>query len=147
MYRTFLILAVCAAIGFGGMTLAQHGERVKGNNRAKVLSQKDIVEKLDGKKTKVTTVELNLPPGHEGSPHRHPGPVFGYIIEGEYEWAIDDNPAKRLKAGDTFYEPAGCVHRVSKNPSKTDRARVLAVMLHPHDAKELAIPAKGTKKE
>jgi len=42
-------------------------------------------------------------PGEASSPHRHPGPVFGYVIEGDYEWAIDDNKAKVLKAGDTFY--------------------------------------------
>jgi hypothetical protein len=23
--------------------------------------------------------------------------VFGYVLEGEYEWAIDDQPAKKLK--------------------------------------------------
>ena len=56
-------------------------------------------------------------PGEASAQHRHPGPVFGYVIEGEYEWAIDDNKAKVLKAGDTFYEPTGCLHRVSKNPS------------------------------
>jgi quercetin dioxygenase-like cupin family protein len=104
-----------------------------------MLSERDIVEKLDGKKAKATMVELTLEPGQESSPHRHPGPVFGYVIEGEYEWAIDDQPAKMLKAGDTFYEPTGCLHRVSKNPGKT-KSRVLAVVLHPRDAKRLAVP-------
>jgi quercetin dioxygenase-like cupin family protein len=66
--------------------------------------------------------------------------VFGYVLEGEYEWAIDDKPAKTLKAGNTFYEPTGCLHRVSKNPSDRNKARVLAVVLHPPDAKQLAIP-------
>ena len=74
-------------------------------------------------------------------PHRHPGPVFAYILEGEYEWAIKDQPVKKLKAGDTFYEPAMCLHRVSHNPGKTV-TRLLVVMLHPKDAKELVIPEK-----
>jgi hypothetical protein len=51
-------------------------------------------------------------------PHRHPGPVFGCVLEGEYEWAIDDQPAKKLKVGDTFYEPAMCLHRVFKKPQR-----------------------------
>ncbi|HEY7427900.1 MAG TPA: cupin domain-containing protein [Gemmataceae bacterium] len=146
MPRTFLALAALAAVVAGGMALAQHDEHGKGKPTAKILSQKDVAEKLDGKKAKATTVEVTLGPGQESAPHRHPGPVFGYVIEGEYEWAIDDNPAKTLKAGDTFYEPTGCLHRVSKNPSKKGNTRVLAVVLHPHDAKEIAIPAKKDKK-
>src|SRR4051812_22078146 len=138
MRRTLLALAIAAALG--GMTLAQHGEHGKGT--VKVLSRKDIAEKLDGKKAVATTVEVTFEPGQASAPHRHPGPVFGYVIEGEYEWAIDDKPAKTLKAGDTFYEPTGCLHRVSRNPGKEGRTRVLAVVLHPHDAKDLVIPEK-----
>ena len=63
-----------------------------------------------------------------------------FVKSGEYEWAIDDQPAKTLKVGDTFYEPTGCLHRVSKNPSAKDKARVLAVVLHPRDAKQIAVP-------
>ncbi len=97
---------------------------------------------MDGKKATATTVEVTLGPGQASAPHRHPGPVFGYVIEGEYEWAIDDNPARTLKAGDTFYEPTGCLHRVSKNPSDRNRTRVLAVVLHPREVKEVAVPAE-----
>ena len=49
--------------------------------------------------------------------------------------AIDDNPVKMLKAGDTFYEPTGCLHRVSRNPSKKDTTRIIAVVLHPTEVK------------
>ena len=61
------------------------------------------------------------------------------VIEGYYEWAIDDQAAKTLKAGDTFYEPTGCLHRVSKNPGNT-KTRVLAVVLHAHDTKQISTP-------
>jgi quercetin dioxygenase-like cupin family protein len=84
-------------------------------------------------------VEVTLEPGQASVPHRHPGPVFGYVIEGAYEWAIDDQAVKTLKAGDTFYEPTGCLHRVSKNPGNA-RARVLAVLLHPHDTMQISTP-------
>ena len=50
--------------------------------------------------------------------------------------------ARTLKAGNTFYEPTGCLHRVSKNPSKTGKTRVLAVVLHPEDVKDIVIPEK-----
>src|SRR5579871_5152282 len=106
-------LALC------GLVLAAHDEAEQGKPKVITLSQKDIAEKLDGKKTKATTVEVTLEPGQAGAPHRHPGPVFGYVIEGVYEWAIDDQAAKTLKAGDTFYEPTGCLHRVSKDRKST----------------------------
>jgi quercetin dioxygenase-like cupin family protein len=127
------------ALVIGGLALAAHDEPDKGKPKVAVLSERDIAEKLDGKKSKATTVEVTLEPGQASTPHRHPGPVFGYVIEGEYQWAIDDQPARTLRAGDTFYEPTGCLHRVSKNPGKT-RTRVLAVLLHAHDAKQIAIP-------
>ena len=142
MMRTLLTLAAGIGVGVAGTTAAQQGAR----GPAKTIAARDIVEKLDGKEAKATAVEVTLEPGRAGAPHRHPGPVLGYVIEGEYEWAIDDNPVRTLKAGDTFYEPTGCLHRVSKNPSKKGNTRVLAVVLHPHDAKEIAIPAKKDKK-
>ena len=49
-------------------------------------------------------------------------------------------PAQKLSAGGTFYEPAGSLHRVSRNPSAAGRTRVLAVVLHPRDAKQITIP-------
>lgn len=131
-----------AAVGFvllvAGSIAAQND---KSQRAVRKLSVRDIVEKLDGKKTKVTTVEVTIGPGDMGKPHRHPGPVFGYVLEGTYEWAINDNPAQRLKVGDTFYEPAGSLHRVSSNPSKTARARILAVMLHDANVTDLVLPA------
>jgi quercetin dioxygenase-like cupin family protein len=134
----------CGILAIGGIALAQHQEH--GGGGVKTLSQNDITEKIDGKKSKATTVEVTLGPGASSAPHRHPGPVFGYVLEGVYEWAIDDNAARTLKAGDTFYEPAGCLHRVSKNPSKEGNTRVLAVVLHAADVTEIVIPEKSGKK-
>ena len=144
MKRSHLVLAAAVAIGTGAMTLAGDDAPDKGRPTVKVVSTSDIAEKVDGKKSKAATVEVTLGPGQAGTPHRHPGPVFGYVLEGEYEWAIDDKPAKTLKAGDTFYEPTGCLHRVSKNAGKT-KTRVLAVLLAPQGAKELSLPEKPAK--
>ena len=142
MNRKLLVLAAVAVLGITGLTAARHDE--KAEVKRAVLSATDIAEKLDGKDAKATTVELTIAPGQSSAPHRHPGPVFGYVVEGEYEWAIDDQPAKVLKAGETFYEPTGCLHRVSKNPGKV-KARVLAVVLHPRDAEQIAVPEKEAK--
>jgi quercetin dioxygenase-like cupin family protein len=63
-------------------------------------------------------------------------------LEGEYELGIDDEPTKVFKAGETFYEPTGCLHRVSRNPSAKGQTRLIAVVLHPHDTNEVAVPVE-----
>lgn len=116
---------------------ADHAQPSSGS--VKPLAKRDIVEKLGDKPTAATAVEVSLGPGQSSASHRHPGPVLGYVLEGQYEWAIDDQPAKILSAGDTFYEPGGCLHRVSKNPGN-GKTRVLAWVIHPRDAAQLVIP-------
>jgi len=137
MLRTLLLLSIGVAMGIGGMTFAgvqEDGEAVK------IVREQDIKEKLDGKDAKVSVVEVTIEPGKSGLPHRHPGPGFVCVLEGEYELGIDDQPTKRFKAGETFYEPTGALHRVSKNPAAKGRTRLIAFVLHPRDAHEVAIP-------
>ena len=136
MNRGTLTVAAGIVLGAVGMTAARHDEK---HEAVRPLAVREIAEKLDGKETNATAVEVTYEPGQAGVPHRHPGPTFGYVLEGEYEWAIDDQPAKVLKAGETFYEPGGCLHRVTRNPGKV-KTRVLAWVLHPRDAKDLVIP-------
>jgi quercetin dioxygenase-like cupin family protein len=136
MNRETLIVAAGLVLGAGGLIAAQHKEK---DDAVRTLAVREIDEKLDGKETSATAVEVTFEPGQAGASHRHPGPAFGYVLEGEYEWAIEDQPAKILKAGETFYEPGGCLHRVTRNPGKV-KTRVVAWVLHPRDAKELVIP-------
>ena len=141
MNRTFLALAV----GVGGMALARHDEQ--GGATVTQLSRRDIVEKLDGKDARVTVQEVAIEPGGRVLPHRHTGPVFGYVLEGEYEHALNDEPVTTYTAGDTFYEPSGCVHRVTRNPSARTKTRLLAVILHPRDAEKVTVPEEAAKKD
>lgn len=140
-HRMLLALAICFAIGVGGTTLAQH----TGNGQVKAtdLSRTDIIEKLDGKSASATVREVTFEPGQKDTPHRHTGPVFGYVLEGEYEHAMDDERVKTYKAGETFYEASGAVHRVAQNPSSTTRTRLLAVILHARNDKQVTIREKG----
>src|SRR3954465_12158595 len=140
--RTLLTLALGAALSIGLTPGADHQH---GKVKVTPLSAQDVAEKLDGKDAKVTMIEVTMEPGQASAPHRHPGPVFGYVLEGEYEWAINDQPVKKLKVGDTFYEPTMSLHRVSRNPHASTRTRILAVLLHPRDAKQLSIPEPEKK--
>jgi quercetin dioxygenase-like cupin family protein len=109
----------------------------------KTIAARDIKKKLDGKDAKVTVVEVTIAPGKSGLPYRHPGPGFAYVVEGEYELGIDDQPTKTFKAGETLYKPTGCLHRVSKNPGAKEKTHLTVFVLHPRDAKEVAIPEQN----
>jgi len=133
-----MLLTLATGIGIGaGSMYAGHGHA--DGEKVKLLSATDIREKLDGHETMASVVEVTIAPGEAGLPHRHPGPGFGYVVEGEYELGINDEPTRIVKAGETFYEPTGCLHRVSKNPGKV-QTRLIAVVLHPRDKKEIAVP-------
>ena len=142
MCRSWLLIATGIAVGAGGMAFARFHEHEDGE-AVRTISVQDIQEKLDGKDATMTVVEVTIEPGKSGLPHRHPGPGFVYVLEGRYELGIDDQPTKVFKAGETFYEPTGCLHCVSKNPSARGRTRLIAFVLHPRDAKEIAVPVSG----
>jgi quercetin dioxygenase-like cupin family protein len=148
MRRTLFSLLAGVVIGVGGLALAQHGHGdAHGKGPVvKVVSSVDIDEEVSGKKSKATTFELTFAPGVGGAPHRHPGPIFGFVLEGEFEFAVGDDKVRTLKAGESFYEAAMALHAVSRNPSDKNPTRVLAVMVHPRDAKELVIPEPAKKK-
>ena len=133
-------LAVCFILGLGALTMAQNSK--SDEVKSIQLSQREIIEKLDGKDARATWNVVTIAPGQKDSAHRHTGPVFGYVLEGEYEHAVDNEPTKTYKAGETFYEPSGSVHRVAHNPSAKTETRLLAVILHPRDATQVTVREK-----
>jgi len=56
-------------------------------------------------------------PGAVVPKHTHPGEEVGYVVEGELEVTVEGKPPAKLKAGDSFFIPAGTVHS-AKNPGK-----------------------------
>ena len=109
--------------------------------RVEVMTQ--ALADIPGREVRITL--LDLMPGHASPPHRHPNHhVFGYIVDGTYEWKIDDGPAKTFKPGEAFYEPPGALHAVSRNASATDRAKVVVFMVA--DAKQPSTVVEGAKK-
>lgn len=73
----------------------------------------------------VTVIMLTVAPGATSPPHKHTGPVFAYLLEGEIENQVDPNPSRRYKAGEFFYEPPMHVHRSLRNLSGTKAAKLL----------------------
>lgn len=121
MKRSWPALVAGAALGAAGMTLAHahHDDALNGES-VHPLARYELREKLDDQPAAASVVEVTIEPGKAGLPHRRPGPAIVYVLEGEYELGIDDQPTKIFKAEETFCEPAGSLHRVSKNPGKTE---------------------------
>lgn len=79
----------------------------------------------------VTMVKVELEPGSPGSPpHRHPGPMFGYMLEGEILFELDGQPPERYRAGQSFWEPGGdVVHLKAANASEDEPASFIAIVV------------------
>jgi quercetin dioxygenase-like cupin family protein len=133
------ILTAVVLVAIGGMALARPE---KSDEHARVVASYNLKEKFDGNDATVTMVQVTLGPGQAGTAHRHPGPAFVYVIEGTYELGIDDQPTKIYKAGESFQEPSGCIHRVSRNPAASGDTRLIAFLLHPRSARDILTPVE-----
>jgi quercetin dioxygenase-like cupin family protein len=74
---------------------------------------------------------LELPPGDPGiGPHRHSGPVFGYMLEGEMLFELEGAAPYPIKAGEAFWEPGGdVIHYTAANLLPDRTSRFVVVML------------------
>jgi quercetin dioxygenase-like cupin family protein len=78
-------------------------------------------------------------PGATVGPHTHPGEEAGYLLEGTLVFEQVGKPTVTLKAGETFFVPAGTVHNATNKGS--GRTRVLATYIV-EKGKPLATAAK-----
>ncbi|MFJ1763414.1 cupin domain-containing protein [Amycolatopsis sp. NPDC088138] len=79
----------------------------------------------------VMTATIELPPGDSGTPpHRHSGPVFGYMLDGEMIFELEGEPERVIKAGEAFWEPGGdVIHYQAANNLADAWSRFVVVML------------------
>jgi quercetin dioxygenase-like cupin family protein len=89
-------------------------------------------------------VEVLYPPGGASLPHTHAKSAFiyAYVVSGAIESQVDDGPARVYTAGQAFFEEPGARHRVSRNASKTDPAKLLAVFVVDTSDTPLTTPQK-----
>jgi quercetin dioxygenase-like cupin family protein len=76
-----------------------------------------------------TVLVVEFAPGAASPPHHHPGPVFGYVLEGAFETALDNGDPVTYRAGDIWYEPPRGTHRVARNPSTTEQCKILVFLI------------------
>lgn len=76
------------------------------------------------------TILVTLPPGSDGSPpHRHTGPCFGYVLQGELLFELEGDPERVVRAGETFWEPGGdAIHYQDGNNLADAETKFLVTM-------------------
>ncbi len=79
----------------------------------------------------VMSALIEVPPGDPGTPpHRHSGPVFGYVTEGELRYELEGEPERVVGAGEAFWEPGGdVIHYQAGNALADDWTRFFVVMI------------------
>lgn len=79
----------------------------------------------------VMTVVVEFPPGDPGAPpHRHSGPAFGYMLEGEMLFELEGEPPRVIRAGEAFWEPGGDVIHYQDGNNRADvRSRFVVTMM------------------
>lgn len=130
-----------AVIGLGAVLGATQGTAQPRPSTARV-ALKHAVPAFDGTNLSVQLVEVVYEPGGANASHQHPCPVVGYVLEGALRMQIEGQPEITYRAGDTFVESPGDVHRVSANASQTERARFLAYFTCDRDVAQLSVPTR-----
>ncbi len=101
-----------------------------------------VLPNVPGKSLKAVVVDYA--PGGASPGHTHAGSafIFAYVVSGAIETQVNGEAVKVVKAGDSFYETPGQHHLVSRNASKTEPARLLAVFIVDSDEHVLTTPDK-----
>jgi quercetin dioxygenase-like cupin family protein len=137
--RTFLGLAAAALLPAG--LDAQAAAQPSGARGPAELARHALSGPLEG----FEAVLLELSPSPRGSRaagpgHRHPGPVLGYVAEGQLLFGANHEPDQTVRAGGTFFEPTGALHTTFASASADSPARAIVFMIVPKGA-PLSAPA------
>jgi quercetin dioxygenase-like cupin family protein len=79
----------------------------------------------------LVAVEVSYPPGGASAPHRHSDSAFiyAYVVSGRIASQVEGQPEHMYRAGESWYETPGAHHLISRNASKTEPAKLLAVFV------------------
>lgn len=130
-----LCAAVCLSAPGAGLAQGKKTETVAKNFEA-------AIPNFPGKS--LIAVEVNYRPGAASPPHTHAKSAFiyAYVISGAIESKVNDGETRVYRAGESWSEPPGATHSISRNASKTKPAKLLAVFVLDTDEKALTTPVK-----
>ena len=136
--RTIIAVAYATlAISMAGTLLADAGEMetVTKNFEAPIPN-------IPGKS--LLAVEVNYAPGAASPSHTHAKSAFiyAYVISGAIESKVNDDETRIYRAGESWSEAPGAIHSISRNASKTEPAKLLAVFVLDTNDNALTRPIK-----
>ena len=131
MKKTIVLAAALVALAAAGALQAQAPAGFKRTE----LQRHDLA--TPGREVVMARVEFN--PGAVVPKHTHPGEEIAYVLEGELSVELEGKPPVTIKAGDSFFVPAGTIH-TAKNPGKTATRVVSTYVIE--KGKPLATPVK-----
>ena len=133
MSKLVSLFAAIVLLAFASASLAQQPAPADSNIKRTPLQKVDI----PGTAYETVTAIAEVAPGANAGRHTHPGPETGYVIDGDMVLMIDGQPAKSLKAGDSYQIPAGAVHDVKAG----DKGMKVMAVYMVEKGKPLASPA------
>jgi quercetin dioxygenase-like cupin family protein len=79
----------------------------------------------------VLAVTVDYTPGAASPSHTHAKSAFiyAYVISGAIESKVNDGETRIYLAGESWSEPPGATHSISRNASKAEPAKLLAVFV------------------
>jgi quercetin dioxygenase-like cupin family protein len=89
-------------------------------------------------------LEVEYAPGAASPSHTHAKSAFiyAYVISGAIESKVNDGATRIYRAGESWSEAPGATHSISRNASKTEPAKLLAVFVLDTNDNPLTTPIK-----
>ncbi|MGY4197290.1 cupin domain-containing protein [Bradyrhizobium sp. USDA 4520] len=134
-----IITATCAALAIATASPVLAGD-VETETVAKNFEA--AIPNSPGKS--LIAVEVNYAPGAASPSHTHAKSAFiyAYVISGAIESKVNDGETRIYRAGESWSEPPNALHSISRNASKTEPAKLLAVFVLDSNDKALTTPVK-----
>lgn len=77
----------------------------------------------------VLMITVDFPPGAADPIHRHDAHGFIYVLEGSVVMQVKGGKEVTLARGQAFYEGPNDIHTVGRNASRTEPAKILALLV------------------
>jgi quercetin dioxygenase-like cupin family protein len=143
----YALLAVGAVVLAAATTPADAHGAAQGTTQGGVTLQETITpvfrrELPNAPGKALLAVEVLFPPGAASPPHTHPKSAFlyAYVLSGEIISAVGDEQARVYRTGESWHEAPGAHHRVTRNASTTEPAKLLVIFVVDPGEPQLVLP-------